>query len=333
MFKYLKYSFLLVITFLFSCEKEETPIEPFDKGSAQVISINTGVNGDYSKQIFYDLSTNEIVKTIDRTIWDLGFESTPTGVNVTLNSSNKMQAAVTSYTDFYGFTSLSGQTLEYKWDHSSGLADSIVLKDWLIGGIPTNKVFIIDRGEAPNNSSRGMKKLQILSVTASEYTIKYANINGTDEHIFTVTKDPTKNNTCFSFNNGGSVVDVEPNKNDWDVIFTQYTYSFYVTNPPLAYSVNGTLLNPLQCKGVKVFDKNFADITINDVASYNLTDTLDVIGYDWKFFDMDASYYTIYEYKNYLVQDRLGFYYKLRFIDFYDNQGTRGTPKFEIERL
>lgn len=333
MFKNLKYTFFLVVVGLFSCEKEEAPIKPFDKGTTKVVSINTGVNGDYSKQIFYDLNANEIVKTIDRTIWDLGFESTPSGVNVTLNSASKMLAAVTAYSDFYGFTSLFGMTLDYKWDHSSGLADSLSLKDWLSNGLPTNKVFIIDRGENPDASARGLKKLQILSSSTTDYVIKYANINGTDEHTFTIPKDGTKNNTCFSFDNGGSIVDVEPNKNDWDVTFTQYTYSFYVSNPPLAYSVNGTLLNRSVCSGVKVFDKNFEDITIDDVPGYTLNDTLDVVGYDWKYFDIDASVYSIYDFKNYILKGRLGNYYKLRFIDFYDDQGIKGTPKFEIEKL
>lgn len=331
--KYLKYIFLILVVGLTSCEKEEEPIQPFDRGATKVVSINTGVNGDYSKQIFYDLNANEIVKTVDRISWDLGFESAPTGVNVTLNSSNKMQAARTAYSDFYGFTSLQGMTLDYKWDHSSGLADSLALKDWLSNGLPTNKVFVVDRGDAPDASARGLKKLQILSATATEYTIKYANINGTDEHTFVVTKDGTKNNTCFTFDNGGAIVDVEPNKNDWDVLFTQYTYSFYVADPPLPYMVNGTLLNRTVCKAVKVFDKNFQDITIDDVSDYTLNDTLDVVGYDWKYFDMATSQYSVYDYKNYILQDKLGFYYKLRFVDFYDDQGIKGTPKFEIERL
>jgi hypothetical protein len=333
MYTNIKYSALLIVIALVSCEKEEAPIKPFTKSGVQVVSINTGVNGDYSKQIFYNLNANEVVRTIDRTIWDLGFESTPTGVNVILNSSNKMQAATTAYSDFHGFTSLSGMTLNYTWDHSSGLADSLALKLWLSSGSPTNKVFVIDRGEGPDATSRGLKKLQILSSTSTDYTIKYANINGSDEHTFVITKDPTKNNTCFSFNNGGSVVDVEPNKNDWDVLFTQYTYTFYVANPPLPYSVNGTLLNRGVCKAVKVFNKSFTDITINDIPSYSLNDTLDVIGYDWKYFDFDASQYSVYDYKNYLIQDRQGAYHKLRFIDFYNDQGIKGSPKFEIEKL
>lgn len=332
--KYLKYSFLLaVVMVLFSCEKEEEPIKPYERGGVEVVSINTGVNGDYSKQIFYDLNENKVVKTVDRTTWDLAFESSPNGVHVRLNSSNKMQAARTAYSDFYGFTSLQGMNLEYKWDHSSGLTDSLALKDWLSNGLPTNKVFILDRGETPDASGRGLKKLQILSSNTTEYTIKFANINGTDEHTFIVTKDGTKNNTCFSFDNGGSIVDIEPNKNDWDVLFTQYTYSFYVANPPLPYSVNGILLNQEKCKGVKVFDKDFEDITLTDLGGYTLTDTLDVVGYDWKYFNFDDSQYAVYDYKNYLIQDRLGDYHKLRFVDFYDDQGIKGTPKFEVERL
>lgn len=328
--------YLLIIStlaFLFSCEKEEQPIEPYNRGDVTTVAISTGNNGDYSKQIFYRLSDNQVVKTISRTIWDLGFEASANGFIVTLNSANKAQAAQLNTTNFDSVTDISGMTLTYTWDHSSGEFDSLALKNWIDGGIPTQYVYIIDRGENPDFSGRGKKKLQINDVDNATYTITYANIDGSDKHTLVINKDYELNNVCFSFDDGGKIVDVEPKNDQWDLLFTQYTTEFYVATPTLAYSVNGTLINRTFVQGVKVFDQNWSDIDVNDIGAYNFNDTLDVIGYDWKFYDMDNSQYTVYDFKNYLIKDKEGFFYKLRFVDFYDDLGVKGTPKFELKKL
>jgi hypothetical protein len=36
---------------------------------------------------------------------------------------------------------------------------------------------------------------------------------------------------------------------------------------------------------------------------------------------------------NYVVLDREGYFYKLRFISFYNNSGEKGYPTFEFQRL
>jgi len=58
-----------------------------------------------------------------------------------------------------------------------------------------------------------------------------------------------------------------------------------------------------------------------------------VIGYEWKYYNFDAALYTIEPGLAYVIRDRDGFYYKLRFIDFYSEGGEKGYPKFEYVRL
>ena len=36
---------------------------------------------------------------------------------------------------------------------------------------------------------------------------------------------------------------------------------------------------------------------------------------------------------NFVIRDFEGKYYKMRFIDFYNSQGLKGYPKFELEEL
>ena len=58
-----------------------------------------------------------------------------------------------------------------------------------------------------------------------------------------------------------------------------------------------------------------------------------IIGYDWKTFDIDAGYYTVNENIVYIIKNVDDFYFKLRFIDFYDDNGAKGTPTFEYKLL
>jgi hypothetical protein len=325
--------YFLTLLLLFSCLKEEEPIQPFDRGGVQFGGIDINNNADYSKQIYYDMESNKVVRTVNRTSWDLGFESSPTGINIVTNTSCKMEVSKTGETDFNNVTNLGTMTLNYDWDDASGNRDLLAFRDWIITGIPTNEVFVVNRGEKPNLNTRGFKKIKIVSSNATEFVIEYANINGTDYHTKTITKNTNKNFTSFSFEEGGVIVEVEPDKNDWDIVFTQYLITYYDFVPQINYSVNGILINNKQCKGVKVFDKKFIDISILDISNYTLTDSVNIIGFDWKFYDFVESTYAIVPGMNYIIQDTDGFYYKMRMIDFYSTSGIKGSPRFEFEKL
>ena len=101
----------------------------------------------------------------------------------------------------------------------------------------------------------------------------------------------------------------------------------------MSYSVNGILINNKQCKGVKVFDKEFSEIQLSDISSYPVTDSANVVGYQWKFYDFDEGSYAIVPGMNFVIQNKDGFYYKMRMIDFYSTSGIKGSPRFEFELL
>jgi hypothetical protein len=328
-----KIIYILVVISLFSCLREEEPIKPVEKGTKKIGGVDINNNGDYSNQIYYDIDINEVVRTIDRDIWDLGFESSPSGFTVITNTSCNIVVSKTGETDFANVTNLGNLTLNYKWDDASGNPDSLALKDWIISGVPTNEVFVLNRGERADLSARGFKKIKIISVTPTEFVIEYANINGSDFQRKTITKNQNKNFTSFSFDQGGKIVEVEPDKTDWDLVLTQYTATFYELVPQLNYSVSGVLINTKLVKGVKVFDKEFSTISISDVGVYTFSDSANVIGFDWKLFDFDGITYSIVPGQNYLLQSKTGRYYKLRFIDFYSSLGIKGSPRFEFEEL
>ena len=54
---------------------------------------------------------------------------------------------------------------------------------------------------------------------------------------------------------------------------------------------------------------------------------------DWKEYDFDNEHYTVLPDKIYVLKTSIGYYYKLRFIDFYNSTGEKGYPTFEFLRL
>ncbi|MEZ5083051.1 MAG: HmuY family protein [Bacteroidales bacterium] len=68
-----------------------------------------------------------------------------------------------------------------------------------------------------------------------------------------------------------------------------------------------------------------------------LNGQLDVIGYDWKVLQGDVNSgnvsYNIVPNRNYIIRNRNGFVYKLRFIEFYNTLGEKGYPTIEFQLL
>lgn len=78
--------------------------------------------------------------------------------------------------------------------------------------------------------------------------------------------------------------------------------------------------------------KSFETITGQDMASFPFYKEAAIIGFDWKLYDFNLGY-IIYENKYYALKDPAGFYYKIRFLDFYDSLGNKGACLFEYQRL
>lgn len=318
----MKSFFVVILSLLLftACLKEELPVTPYNRGN--VITAQVSMGNDYGTQVWYKLNTHQIVKTNAKTAWDLAFSCNDSNY-VLLNTSLAAQAAPCNTANFNSVNSDAG--LNYKIDHPGGNYDSLALKDLLNGN-----VFIVDRGFTPSGNAIGKKKIQLLSVNTNQYVLKYADLNGSNEHTVSVTKNPDYHYIYLSFSNN-QILTIEPQKYDWDLCFTSYTHVFY--DPYTPYLVTGVLINTHDCQAAKIFHKNFADIQYQDVLNTSFTNQRDIIGYDWKTYNFNTAQFEIDFNKNYLIKDSEGFYYKLRFIGFYDNSGNKGNPKFEFQKL
>jgi hypothetical protein len=312
---------VLITMCICACEKQELAVEKYNRGD--VVTEQIALNNNYKHQVWYSLSTAKAVSTNLKTDWDIALETSSTGRHIKLNSSKNMRAYKTNHTQLANVTDTTGL---YKGtaDVPSGNLDSTSLDNELIN------VYILNAGYNENGKQQGYFKLKIIDITNTHYTIEYANLlDNTTKHA-TINKNGAYNYNYFSFITNAQV-SIAPPKTDYDLCFTQYTDVFH--NPFQYYLVTGVLLNKYSTTVAKIFNKEFSSITLADTINTTFYNNEDAIGYEWKSFSLTTNVYTVDVKKCYLIKDSKGFYYKLHFIDFYNQQGQKGYPKFEFKKL
>ena len=318
----MKYVIIILTLFILpSCLKQEDPFDTPKAGNIETVTIEIGY--PYKNQVFYDCETNSIVSTNTKWDWDIAFECS--GKHIILNTAKGVLAANKGVQNFNNVNSISG--VKWLWDASSGNLDSTAIGDWE----NKNEIFIIDRQYDEQGNHLGYVKIQFQSVTDENYTFKYADLNGNNEHTFTVVKDKQINFIAFSFDSGKSIA-IEPASNNWDLVFTNHQHKF--SNLSLPFVLTQVLGNTYN--GVTVAEDNngnFFNINFAGADNYEFTNIKDEIGYDWKIRNSADNSFTIDGNKSFIVKTVDGFYYKIRFIDFYNSEGSKGYPKFEIQRL
>lgn len=318
----------LLLLVLSSCEKEEKPYTLPPPGTAKVQKVSMGE--DYSKVIYFDLTTDQSFTRLV-TDWDLGFESGDEGIHLTMNGGVGVQVYNAGSTDFAATYTV--DDTKWVWDRPSGNLDSTAFGTWCNPDKTSKQeVYILDRGE--QHKTGRYKKLQLLTVDASSYSFKYADLNSANEKTVTITKETDRNFSYFNFSTGLQTPLYEPINTDWDMKFIRYRFVYYDMTPITPYMVNGVLLNPNNVEVAKESTIPFDQIDFATASGFTYTKRQDLIGFDWKYYSFDASSYVTRQNITYVVKSHTGVFYKIRFVDFYDpDTGLRGTPIFETQRL
>lgn len=316
--------FGILIFLLSACRKPEIAINAAQRGN--MITSAIGMGSDYKQQVYFSLSQNAVISTNLKTSWDLGFETLPEGFHLITNSAKAMSVYNTGKSDFYTVNDTLGFGNYRVYDSPTGNMDSTAFGDWRI----EHPVYIVDRGYNETGIHQGFKKMQIISLHSDLYTFKVADVNGKNELSCVVLKNKLNNFMHFSFTSN-SVVDIEPNKDTYDLLFSQYTHLYQ--NPFSSYLVTGVLINPNKVKVAPVSDIPFSDISINDTLTHAFCTYQNTIGFDWKTFNFTTSTYTVDLTKCFIIKDTKGYFYKLHFIDFYNSSGLKGYPKMEFKKI
>ncbi len=348
MFKknYLNILVLTGVILLFnSCFKEDRKVRPHDPGNLKMVTIDMTDAPNkifYTYQVYFRLNSAAVISTNEKKNSDLGFECADSAWHIILNTADFMYATNTGSTDFSATYDTTG--MKWSFDKSDGNPDSTAIGKWIQFSGPdsiksyTDDVYIINRGYDALGNLLGLKKIVFLSLDQGEYTFKYANLDGSDEHTYSISKNPDVNYVFFSFDNGGKEVDLQPPKYDWDLVFTQYTTLLFTTDgEPYPYLVTGALSNRYGVEVAEDTIMNFESIDLQQAMNMDFSKDIDVIGYDWKDIVGDPASgsvtYKIRQKVYYVIRDQEGLYYKLRFIGFYNNDGLKGFPQFEFQQL
>lgn len=311
-----------------SCEQPEIPVT-LPPATGRLLSVEMG--NTYANQIYVNLESG-VVKSFPNESWDLAFDC---GNNnfIQINGGN---TALVAYANTKEFTdNIDYKNQKWRWDAANGMNDSLALSGW---ELRRDSIFLIDRGQQYTEPERYFQFR--ISKSGPVYELTVADSKGKQINTHTITKDPAKNLVYFSFANGGEYKNIEPDKTAWDICFLKYRWIYYEFNPPLLYNVAGIYTNTgymsvsVDSTGVP-FDK----IEVSDFDSRIFSPNRDAIGFDWKvpiFKGTDVTYRTR-DYVSYYIRkkqhnttDQL---YKIRFLDFYDDKGVKGTPAFEVKRL
>ncbi len=316
-----------------SCEKKEKPYPLPPQGDATGAIVVMGP--DYSTQIFYNFETG-IVDSSANDSWDISFSNKAGTAELWANSGSLVFVKATGMTDLAAVTdTLSSASKPWVYDDPSGLDGSSGLGN-LITNSHTNEVILVNVQRIVSaRRIANVYKMKITAITDETINLQIDTLNGSSPRTVNLARNTDYNYTYYSFANG--VVMPEPQKADWDIVFTRYQHiyrDYFGPGLDFLYPLNGALLNPHQTTAAddSLNNYDFSAFTLEKAVGFTFFPNRDVIGFDWKVADISDGSYVVNPNKIFLVKTQAGALWKLHFTGFYSN-GQKGSPQFEFKRL
>lgn len=314
---------VVVLSILTACAKDELPVDPAPRGGTSSYTYELG--SAYRNQLWVDLESGDVRESANLMDWDFAARRTADGLRVYLNTARFMSAWKTPFAsleaanDTTGFGAGKRLEIAANFHNETALGSSLQIGD----------VYLVDFGYSDIGLPLGLRWMQLVSVseTATEWDVRPLNGSSVSRHTV-VAEHADGKLSYISFSND-RIPPTEPEA--FDLLFTKYTYAF--VDPPVPYLVSGVLLNHRNVCCAVVPDRDFNSIALADTAALTLSNQPDIVGYDWKTYSFDDARYTVDASRTYVIKSYSGYYYKLRFTDFYSPQGVVGFPSMEVERL
>lgn len=287
------------------------------------------VGANYAQFAFYHLSDGH-TQTFAHDSWDLAFQVSSMGVGIHINEATPLSfGAPASPIALYvgddalnpswSNTDTTGMTRLYNPEISWGTgAFNVPVNpqnpfdmgwgnyDMVTHGVNGTRIFFLQQRDGT------WLKLQIASLTNGVYTIRYAQLDGTQEQTFTLDKAQYSGHSVVFYSlTTQSVLQVAPG---WDLLFGRYVTPLDDgAGGMLDYLVTGTLQNA----DVQVAQADNIDpVTVDHLDYANAySDTLTTIGHDWKYFDFTTGW-GVTPNQAYFAKVAGDSLYKLVFLDF-----------------
>lgn len=287
-------------------------------------TVSTGAH--YGQQVWYSLASGQKT-TIAADAWDIAFPTNNRSVAVRINDGGGVHLWKNPNGDQTSWASLDTTGMD-SWKESYNSES-----DWDFGAfndngssaqfdygwgtydmadhhIRANAAFVIE------TTAGNLKKIMIeeLDAVNGVYYFKYADLDGSNEISDTLDlADFSGKNFAYFSLETGQELNLEPNKTDWDLLFTQYTAMIPAGPDTVAYPVTGVLSNINEgIAKVENVDVNSYD----DYESQTLDSARNVIGYDWKSFDMNSGGYQVADSTLFFVLDKNNDIWKVVFTGF-----------------
>lgn len=140
------------------------------------------------------------------------------------------------------------------------------------------------------------KQVFIENLVSGSFNFHYANLDGTNATSVVLPKSDFtgKNFGHYSIENEETRHDLEPLSAEWDILFTGYN------RPSDGYGVTGILTN----HHIEIAEARNIDTNDVDPSTLTYSEAINVIGYDWKSFNMGTFSYDIEDSLSYyLIED------------------------------
>ena len=324
-----------------SCEKPE-PLYPAPVASKglQIQSFAMGEN--YENQLFFHFSS-QTLSSSPHGIWHIGFSSFGAKPHIIINGGINSYFSV-SYFSTAKFNSVSSKDdikfAHWRYDDPSGSLDSLAFGTCYSEQLPSGEytvkggIFVMDLGATLADSIRYVK-IKLNSILGGSYNFEWGYLSDAQPRKQVKLKiDPDYNYTYYHFHQD-AVVNNEPvTSKNWDIVFTTYKDAVPDNQGTIyPYVIRGVMINPRNVEVAELNGIPFNNITAATAETVKFTKTIDEIGYNWKSYDQAAERYTIVPNKNFLIKTANGNIFKMRFLDFYNDQGIKGFPKLAWELL
>lgn len=316
-------------------------------------SVSTGAS--YANDVYYNMNTGSTGSTANNN-WHIAFQMAPqfgpsSSASILANHAvNNVQVFSLNLSATAKFATLSASDTVGKTNPERELVGSN--KTWNIGAFNRNKdqSNLFDYGwgkynQTTNNLSGDSIYLVKVGTTTAykiwvqEYVshpadsiawkVRIATFSGGSDTTLIIPRNKAPYNftdRLFAYVNLGtySILDREPSKSNWDLVFTRYKDTATQMGLTLTMNVSGVLQHP------NVSVAEVPNAAMPSLTNLNFIDSINTLGYDWKYYP--GSYPYIVSNTNYFVKNKLSnMYYVLQFTAF--GGSANGLYSFKKQSL
>lgn len=314
---------ILLLLIASHCRKPEKPWKLPEQPMGRVIEAKLG--SEYDTVAFISLEQGKTHNVLRRE-WDLVLK--PQGGNyvIELNAAMYAFAAELPESEWRNLQEIR-RDLPWRCD----LSDTLALSPLRLG---ETRYFILDRDRAEAFYRQSRQRFCKIALTwsAQELSLLATPLGGGDTLRWRL---PLPSGPLYlSLNLPSGIINILP---PWtpELILTRYIHPFYDQPEEFRwYLVLGALIGEgVEVAIVRSDQIPYDQMDYDKARSLTYTSKRDAIGYDWKRYDFGSGTYQIDFSRYFVVRKGPLTYFKCRFLDFYDNQGRKGTVKLEYEPL